>query len=261
MINTYRPEPPQLLPTTVADGRAPGVYYRIDGELVPVLHIWLDGSVPVFFEHHVVLWKEPALGIGIKGKGALKRTIAGMQLLLTETHGPGQVAFSRRGTGHVFPLHLRPGCAVEVREHQYLAATGNLDYGFTRQKGMRNVLFGTAGFFVDRFAATQYEGVVWLHGYGNVFEKVLGPGEQIDVKPGSWIYRDESVQMDPYGLRTGMFGGTGNLVFNRFTGPGRVGIQSMYMDMPTGSDDNPVRKGAMLGGALGLGKVIGDAFT
>jgi uncharacterized protein (AIM24 family) len=28
-----------------------------------------------------------------------------------------------------------------------------------------------------------------------------------------------------------MFGGTGNLIFNRFTGPGRVGIQSMYLDM------------------------------
>jgi uncharacterized protein (AIM24 family) len=33
-----------------------------------------------------------------------------------------------------------------------------------------------------------------------------------------------------YGLRTGMFGGTGNLVFNRFTGPGRIGLQSMYLD-------------------------------
>lgn len=91
---SYRPEPPQLLPTTIADGSAPGVYYRIDGELVPVLHIWLDGSVPVFFEHHVVLWKEPSLAIGIKGKGALKRMIAGMPLLLTEARGPGQVAFS-----------------------------------------------------------------------------------------------------------------------------------------------------------------------
>jgi uncharacterized protein (AIM24 family) len=144
MSNSYRPEPPQLLPTTIADGRAPGVYYRIDGELVPVLHIWLDGSVPVFFELHVVLWKDPALAIGVKGKGALKRMIAGMQLLLTEARGPGQVAFSR----------------------------------------------------------------------------------------------DESVRMDPqvYGLKTGIFGGTGNLIFNRFTGPGRVGIQSMYMDMSTDSD-------------------------
>src|SRR5262249_55325695 len=89
MTNPYRPEPPQLLRTAVADGRAPGVYYRIDGELVPVLHIWLDGSVPVFFEHHVVLWKDPALAIGIRGKGALKRVIAGMQIFLTEARGPG----------------------------------------------------------------------------------------------------------------------------------------------------------------------------
>jgi uncharacterized protein (AIM24 family) len=39
-----------------------------------------------------------------------------------------------------------------------------------------------------------------------------------------------------YGLRTGILGGTGNLVFNRFTGPGRVGIQSMYLDMSAESD-------------------------
>jgi uncharacterized protein (AIM24 family) len=36
-----------------------------------------------------------------------------------------------------------------------------------------------------------------------------------------------------FGLKTGMFGGGGNLVFNRFTGPGRVGIQSMYFHLPS----------------------------
>ncbi len=44
-------QPPQLLPTSLEGGQAPGVRYRIDGELVPVLHTWLDGQVPVFFEH------------------------------------------------------------------------------------------------------------------------------------------------------------------------------------------------------------------
>ena len=97
------------------------------------------------------------------------------------------------------------------------------------------MLFGGTGFFVDHFAATNTEGVVWLHGYGNVFEKVMAPGEQIDVEPGGWIYRDQSVQMEltVYGLRTGILGGAGNLAFNRFTGPGRVGIQSMYVHLPT----------------------------
>ncbi len=97
------------------------------------------------------------------------------------------------------------------------------------------MLFGGTGFFIDRFQAQGSEGVVWLHGYGNVFEKALDPGEAIDVEAGGWVYRDESVGMTQqvYGLKTGMFGGSGNLVFNRFTGPGRVGIQSAYVHLPT----------------------------
>ena len=77
--------------------------------------------------------------------------------------------------------------------------------------------------------------MLWLHGYGNVFEKVLEPGEQIDVEPGGWVFRDQSVQMEVkvMGLKSGILGGSGNLVFNRFTGPGRVGIQSMYIHWPT----------------------------
>jgi uncharacterized protein (AIM24 family) len=233
---SYISQPPQLLPTNITDGQAPGLRYRIQGELVPVLHVCLDGQMPVFFEHHVVLWKDAGLTIGMHAtKGAFKRAIAGMPIFMTEARGPGEVAFSRDGAGHVFPIHLYPGMAIEVREHQFLAATGNLEYGFARQKGLANMLFGGTGFFVDRFAATRSEGVVWLHGYGNVFEKLLAPGEQIDIEPGGWIYRDESVRMDPmiYGLRTGIFSGAGNLVFNRFTGPGRVGIQSMYVHLPS----------------------------
>jgi hypothetical protein len=97
------------------------------------------------------------------------------------------------------------------------------------------MLFGGTGFFVDRFEARGSEGIVWLHGYGNVFEKVRDPGESIDVEAGGWIYRDGDVPMKQqvYGLKTGISGGAGSLVFNRFTGPGRVGIQSVYIHLPT----------------------------
>jgi len=228
---------PEQLPVDVPEGQAPGVRYRIQGALVPVLHLWLDGTTDVYFEHHVVLWKDPQLEIGLRPmKGALKRMVAGMQIFLTQAKGPGEVAMSRDAPGHIFPLHLSPGSTILAREHQFLAATGHVDYSFTRIKGLGSMLFGSSGFFVDRFSAASQEGVVWLYGYGNVFEKNLGPGEQIDVEPGGWVYRDESVSMDikVFGLKTGMFGGGGQLVFNRFTGPGRVGIQSMYFHLPTG---------------------------
>jgi uncharacterized protein (AIM24 family) len=50
--------------------------------------------------------------------------VAGMPIFLTEAQGPGEIAFSRDGAGHLFPLHLMPGKSVLVREHQFLAATG-----------------------------------------------------------------------------------------------------------------------------------------
>lgn len=73
-----------------------------------------------------------------------------------------------------------------------------------------------------------------LHGYGNVFEKVLGPGESIDVEPGGWLYKDTQVTMAPNATRlsTGILAGT-SLVLNRFTGPGRIGLQSMYVHLPS----------------------------
>ena len=227
--------PPILLTTAVQEETFAGVTYYLEGELVPVLTVDLTGGQTVYFEHHILLWKHPAVNIGIKAmKGALKRMMAGMQIFVTEAGGEGQIAFSRDGAGHIVPLHLEQGAELHVREHQFLAATGNIDYTFERVKGVANMLFGGTGFFIDKFHSHQGEGILWLHGYGNVFEKVLAPGEQIDVEPGGWLYKDASVRMETnmQRLSIGMFAGM-NLVMNRFTGPGRLAIQSMYLHMPT----------------------------
>jgi uncharacterized protein (AIM24 family) len=226
---------PILLPTNATDESFAGVTYHIQGELVPALHIEL-GSVPVYFEHHILLWKDPAVQIGIKSlAGAFKRILSGMPVFMTEARGPGRIAFSRDGAGHVFGLHLRRGEGIEMREHQFLAATGNVEYTFNRVKGISNMLMGGTGFFIDHFTAPQGDGIVWVHGYGNVFEVTLQPNEQIDIEPGGWIYKDLSVRMDTQfqRLSTGLFASAGQIVWNRFTGPGRVAIQSMYMHMPT----------------------------
>lgn len=228
---------PVLHRTSVTDGQSAGVGYRIEGELVPMLHLNLNGQVPVYFEHHVVLWKDPELMIGMHPlRGAGRRMLAGMPVFITETKTAGELALSRDDAGQIIPMHLPAGSSMYVREHQFLAATGSLAYTYERVRGVSNLLFGGNGFFVDRFDA-QEDGVLWLHGYGNVFDVALAPGESIDVEPGGWIYRDGSVSMNQqvYGLKTGLLGGSGQLVFNRFTGPGRVGIQTMYVHAPTAS--------------------------
>lgn len=250
---------PTLMPTGVQNETFGGVTYHIEGELVPALTIELS-AVPIYFEHHVLLWKDPHLQIGIKSlAGAFKRMLAGMPVIMTEARGPGRIAFSRDGAGHVFPLHLNAGQGVDVREHQFLAATDTMDFTFTWNKGAANMLFGGTGLFIDTFTCRQGQGVLWLHGYGNVFDVHLQPGEQIDIEPGGWIYKDTTVQMQTQfqGLKTGIFGSGGQLFWNRFTGPGRVGLQTMYMPIsPAGNNTNTAAGGVggVVGGLLkGLG--------
>jgi len=224
-------ERPKILPTQATDEMFANVRYHLDGELVPMLTVEMPPGGGVYFEHHVLLWKHPGVEIGLRPmQGAFKRMMAGMQIFVTEARGPGQIAFSRDGAGHIVPMHLKAGEELHVREHQFLAATANIDYTFERVKGIANLLFGGTGFFIDKFHGHKGDGILWLHGYGNVFEKVLAAGESIDVEPGGWLYKDPGVRMETTMARltTGVFAGF-NLVLNRFTGPGRLGLQSMYL--------------------------------
>jgi uncharacterized protein (AIM24 family) len=226
---------PAILPTAARGETFGGVSYHVDGELVPVLQVELS-SVPVYFEHHILLWKDPAVEVSLKPlKGAFKRMLSGMPVFMTQAAGRGRIAFSRDGAGHVFAMHLKVGESLDVREHQFLAATDGVDFTFTRIKGAANVLFSGTGFFIDTFTCLRSDGIVWLHGYGNVFEMTLGPNEQIDVEPGAWIYKDRSVQMQTIFQKfaTGMFASAGQMFWNRFTGPGRIALQSMSVHLPT----------------------------
>jgi uncharacterized protein (AIM24 family) len=209
---------------------------QVEGEIVPVAEISLAPNDSVFFEHHVLLWKETNVPMTVMSlSGGMKRMLAGMPFIISVAQGPGRVAFSRDATGELVVLPLHPGMELDVREHSFLLASHNIDYSYVRIKGLRNILFGGQGMFMDRFVTRNSSGLVILHGYGNVFERVLKPGETIVVEPGAFLYKDSSVQMDVtmQRLSTGLFGGS-NMSLAQMTGPGRVGIQSMYVHHETG---------------------------
>jgi uncharacterized protein (AIM24 family) len=83
--------------------------------------------------------------------------------------------------------------------------------------------------FMDRFVTTQYPGLLMLHGNGNVLERTLRPGEKILVEPGGFLYKDSSVTMNTVqqNVRTGLM--RHGMYLAEMIGPGRVGIQSMYV--------------------------------
>jgi uncharacterized protein (AIM24 family) len=207
------------------------IAWHIGVEAVPVLTVDVT-KTGVFFEHHTLLWKHPTVTIALKAHAGPKRQVAGAQVFITEARGPGMIAFSRDGPGRILAMEMPFGREIEVREHQFVAATEKLCHSAVHHRGPSSLLHGGQGYFIDKFAAYKADGVLWLYAYGSVFEQRMAAGESIDIEAGAWLYKESSVSMETIceRLNAGPFSGHMNLTLNRFTGPGRVGVQSMYVD-------------------------------
>ena len=214
---------------------------QIEGTYVPVADLNLAPEDSIYFTHHVILWKDPQVNVtAMSMKGGWKRLLGGLPLIMTQAQGPGHIAFSQDSPGELIPLPLQHGQAIDIREHLFLAATGNVEYDWFQT----NIWFQTRGDketethypmgrVMDRFQATAAPGLLLIHAAGNVFVRELRAGEQILVKPTALVFKDPSVQMDlQYERPQQSFGvwfttSTGYL-WLRLVGPGRVAIQSVF---------------------------------
>jgi uncharacterized protein (AIM24 family) len=208
---------------------------QVEGHVVPVAEMNLGAQDWVYFEHHVILWKDQGTPLSqLPVPGGVKRSFAGMPHIISVAQGPGRVALSRDAPGEMVVLPLHPGMELDVREHAFLVASGAISYSYVRIKGLANIVHGGTGMFMDRFVTAGVPGLLILHGYGDVMERTLAPGEKVLVEPGGFLYKDSTVQMQAVQLplKTGMFGRS--MYLAEMTGPGRVGIQSMYQHHAAG---------------------------
>ena len=214
---------------------------QIEGKLVPVADLNLANEDSVYFAHHVLLWKDPRVEIkAMSLKGAWKRMLAGMPIIMTTAHGPGHVAFSRDAPGELVALPIQPGHSVDVREHLMLVATSQVAYDwfatnvwFTTRNGDDRETHYPIGMFMDRFSADRTPGLVLLHASGNVFVRQLKAGESILVKPTALIFKDSSVSMQLYfempNVTWQSWGVWGErYLWLQLQGPGRVALQSAF---------------------------------
>jgi uncharacterized protein (AIM24 family) len=220
-------------------------FCQIEGAYVPVADFNLAPGDSVYFTHHVLLWKDDGVTISnMSLSGGWKRLFAGLPLIMTQAHGPGHIAFSQDTPGELVALPIHPGQEMDVKEHLFLAATGNITYDFFST----NVWYETGtsderethyplGMLMDRFRAQSTPGLLLLHAHGNVFVRQLAPGETILVKPSALIFKDPSVDMHLHFEEAGSI--QNNFLFFsmpmmsrhmwlRLSGPGRVAVQSVF---------------------------------
>ncbi|MBS0458120.1 MAG: AIM24 family protein [Proteobacteria bacterium] len=200
---------------------------QVEGKYVPVADIALQQGDSVYFEQHTMLWKEP--GVPLEQYNLPSgRSMRGMPYSVLYAKGPGRIAFSRDAPGELVVMPIHPGMEIDVREHAFLLASHSVTYSFVRIKGLVNLLHGGNGMYLDRFITQAQPGMLMLHGNGDVLQRTLGAGETILVEAGKFLYKDSSVKLETVpvpGVKTGLFS---KLYMAQLTGPGRVGIQSMY---------------------------------
>ncbi|MDE3203762.1 MAG: AIM24 family protein [Acidobacteriota bacterium] len=252
-----------------------GTRIQIDGTIVPVADVELGPDDSIFFEHHAMLWKDDQTSMSVMdAPGGARRMLGDLPFVLSVARGPGRVSCSRDAPGELVVLPVDSGQEVDVREHAMLLATSSLTYSFEKMAGLKATLAVGSGMYLERFRAEAGPGLLLLHGFGNVMDRTLAPGETIEIEPGGFLYKEASVSyaLSTYrlapegssgaaqaakglasrglaGLRaakalkkeglsgilsgdvmqqaSAIFTGPG-LSLMKLTGPGRVGVQSMY---------------------------------
>ncbi len=239
---------------------------QIEGVYVPVADMKLAPEDSVYFTHNVLLWKDPMVSISAMPlKGAWKRMMGGLPLIMTQAQGPGHIAFSQDGPGELIALPLQPGQSIDVREHLFLAATGNVHYDwfqtniwFQSRSGDDTETQYPVGQAMDRFGSAQAPGLLLLHASGNVFVRELAPGQTILVKPTALVFKDPSVQMMLHFERPASLFNVWNsnqtYLWLRLAGPGRIAVQSVFSRIEgesniVGASQNP-RGGTNIGGDI-----------
>ena len=104
--------------------------------------------------------------------------------MMMRAQGPGHIAFSADRPGETLAVPLRPGQAIDVVEHRFLVATGNVGYDWQNS----SVWFTTQGRRRRRSGTTRSarpwtasrrpgsNGLLLLHAPGNTFIRDLAAG-------------------------------------------------------------------------------------
>jgi uncharacterized protein (AIM24 family) len=216
---------------------------QISGTYVPVAEMALHDEDWVYFSLHVLLHTDTNVRLeALMMGGGWNRVLAGMPMIMMRAQGPGHIAFSADHPGDTLALPLQPNQAVDVVEHRFLVATGNVNYQwhpsgvwFTTQDGDEQEWHYPLGRMIDRFAPQGgAPGLLLLHAPGNVFVRDLAHHERLLLQPSGLIWKDPTVRMSlhfEYPRGSYWFSSAkwqAKSVWLTLHGPGRVAIQSVF---------------------------------
>ena len=211
--------------------------YKILGTTMPALEVQLASGETVVAESGELSWMSDSItmrtsttaGGGNKGIfGALKRTLTGGTLFLTEytaSGQAGQVTFATKLPGMIVDLHVEPGAGYLAHRHGFIAATPGIQLSPVIQK-LGAGIFGGEGFIMQKLEGNCE---AWVSLSGEMIVMDLAAGQSLRVHPGHVGLFQESVRFEMTtikGIKNIFFGGD-DFFLVRLTVPGRIWLQTL----------------------------------
>ena len=245
---------PEQIPPSARDESFAGVSYHIRGELVPQLQIEV-GEQQVMFEHHVLLWKTTPLEVEL-------RKLSGG----TSARSPGSTSSSPRRRGGArsrsrATLRASAFRSTSRRARSCTSASTSSSLrptiSTTRSSASRasaTCCSAAPGLFMDKFR--RRTAMRWCGCTATATcswpSSTPASSSMSRPAPGSGRIQASSSSRSRPASRWAVFGGGGKLTWNRFTGPGRLALQTMFIAPLEGVESGS--NVAQAAGAVGVGR-------
>jgi uncharacterized protein (TIGR00266 family) len=174
----------------------------------------------------VMVGMSPNIQVAAKSKGMGAMFTGGDLYVqqLTPQQAPGEILLAPGFLGDIVPLVLDGRTEYLVSKRQFLAMTSGVQKSNATQGVMQGMMSGE-GFVLHKFTG---QGLVFLQILGSSHVVDLRPGEQYIIDNGHLVAWSTSTSYKMEHMGGGMFSGmkTGEGLVCRFTGPGRIFIQT-----------------------------------
>ncbi len=208
------------------------VNYDIIGGDVQYLKTVLSSGESVLIEPGHLIYKDTVSKLDVRGgglKGMFSHMLAGSAVFLLRVEGPGEIGSAGFLPGKIVKIDL-DGNGIIGEFNAFLCMDSSINYS-SKFAGMWQGILGGEGLFLENFSGN---GSIFLHGHGQVVERELKPGEEINVELSHVLAFDNTIEYNVArigGLKTMILGGLEGegLFFARMRGPGRVWMHSISL--------------------------------
>ncbi|RYX99330.1 TIGR00266 family protein [bacterium] len=196
-----------------------------------VLRVDLEAKEKIKAESGAMVAMSSTLDIDGKMEGGflsgVTRMMAGEKFFfqtINAVRGPGHVMLAPTIPGDITLLELDGTVEYNVQKDGFLAGTEGIEVN-AKMQNLFQGLFSGEGFFILKIKGT---GTLALSSFGGIHEVVLGPGEQCIIDNAHLVAWPSTTQYTMEKASKGWISSftSGEMLVCRFTGPGKVYIQT-----------------------------------